>query len=148
MVTSTDAREPPRVRPAAPLAAKMSTLRRRNTAPEVALRRELHRRGLRFRLQVKCPGNRRRTIDVCFGRHKVAVFVDGCFWHGCPVHVHQPRANAAWWEWKIGNNRARDADCTRALEAQGWAVVRVWEHEPPAEAADRVCAAIAAQAGR
>ncbi|WP_460868989.1 very short patch repair endonuclease [Rhodococcus aerolatus] len=130
------------MRPEAVLARKMSTLRRRDTAPELALRRELHGRGLRYRLQVKAPGNRRRTIDICFRRRKVAVSVDGCFWHGCPVHHHRPRANATWWDWKIASNRARDADCTRALEAQGWTVVRVWEHEDPVAAADRVCAAL------
>lgn len=120
----------------------MSTLARRHTAPEVALRRELHRRGLRFRLHQKIPGNRRRTIDVVFWRRKVAVFVDGCFWHGCPVHLHQPKANAEWWAWKIAANRARDVDATRELEVQGWTVVRVWEHESPVEAADRVCDAL------
>ena len=77
-----------------------------------------------------------------FWRRKVAVFVDGCFWHGCPVHLHQPKANAEWWAWKIAANRARDVDTTRALEVQGWTVVRVWEHESPVEAADRVCAAL------
>lgn len=121
----------------------MSTLARKHTGPEVALRRELHRRGLRFRLHRKIPGNRRRTIDIVFGRRKVAVFVDGCFWHGCPLHQHQPKANAEWWAWKIAANRGRDLDATRELEVQGWTVVRVWEHEPTVEAADRVCAALA-----
>ena len=134
----------------------MSTLARRHTAPEVALRRELHRRGLRFRLHQKIPGNRRRTIAVVFWRRKVAVFVDGCFWHGCPVHLHQPKANAEWGAWKIAANRARDVDAaanrardvdaTRALEVQGWMVVRVWEHESPVEGADRVCAVLRSSA--
>lgn len=120
----------------------MSNLARKHTAPEVALRRELHRRGHRYRLHQKIPGNRRRTIDIVFRRYKVAVFVDGCFWHGCPVHLHQPKANAQWWAWKIAANRARDLDATRELEVQGWTVVRVWEHESPVEAADRVSAAL------
>lgn len=138
--------EPSRVRPGGPLAAKMSTLARRDTGPELALRRELHRRGLRYRLQVKVPGNRRRTIDVAFTRAKVAVFVDGCFWHGCPKHATSPKANSDWWRWKIEGNRARDANTTELLHAAGWAVVRVWEHEEVGSAADRVSATLGSAA--
>lgn len=116
----------------------MSSLARRDTAPEVALRRELHRRGLRYRVQVKVPLNRRRTIDVAFTRVRLAVFVDGCFWHGCPEHGVRPASNEDWWRWKIERNQARDRDTNRLLETAGWTVLRIWEHERSDGAADAV----------
>ncbi|WP_255354065.1 very short patch repair endonuclease [Aeromicrobium sp. Leaf291] len=124
--------------PGSALSAKMSNLARTDTAPELALRRELHRRGLRYRVQFHVPGNRRRRMDVAFTRAKVAVFVDGCYWHGCPEHGTRPRTNREWWDWKIQRNRDRDADTNRLLDEQGWTVVRVWEHEDPATAANRI----------
>lgn len=130
--------EPHRVPPAAALSRKMSTLARADTAPEIALRKALHARGLRYRVQLHVPGNRRRHIDVAFTRAKVAVMVDGCFWHGCPEHGTRPLANREWWDWKIARNTERDRDTTRLLTEQGWTVVRVWEHEDPDEAAGRV----------
>lgn len=130
--------EPARVSPGGALSAKMSTLARRDTAPELALRRELHRRGLRYRTQVKVPGNNRRTIDVAFTRARLAVYVDGCFWHGCPEHHVRPKANAEWWDWKIGNNIRRDRSTDAELDAAGWAVLRFWEHADPAACADAV----------
>ncbi|MGE9363288.1 very short patch repair endonuclease [Isoptericola nanjingensis] len=120
----------------------MSRARRRDTAPELALRRLLHSRGLRFRVAYPVPGQRRRTIDVAFTRRRLAVFVDGCFWHGCPDHGTNPRTNDAWWQTKIAANRARDADTDRILVQRGWSVVRVWEHEPPERAADLVSEAL------
>jgi DNA mismatch endonuclease, patch repair protein len=119
----------------------MSRLARRDTAPELALRRELHRRGLRYRVQMKVPGNNRRTIDVAFTRAKLAVYVDGCFWHGCPQHHTRPSVNSDWWAWKLERNQARDRDTERELHDAGWGVLRVWEHESPDSAADRVGAA-------
>lgn len=116
----------------------MSRAKRKDTAPELALRRELHARGLRYRVTFPVPGQRRRTIDVAFTRAKVAVFVDGCFWHGCPEHGTRPRSNSAWWRDKLAANRARDADTDQTLIALGWTVVRAWEHEVPADVADRV----------
>lgn len=116
----------------------MSTLARRDTKPELLLRRELHRRGLRYRVQTKVPGNNRRTIDIAFTRARLAVFVDGCFWHGCPEHGTSPRANSEWWTWKIERNKARDVDTDRHLAAAGWHVIRIWEHEQAAAAADRI----------
>jgi DNA mismatch endonuclease (patch repair protein) len=116
----------------------MSVAARRDTGCELLLRRQLHAAGLRYRVNFPVPGNRRRTIDIAFTRAKVAVFVDGCFWHGCPEHGTQPRANADWWSQKLAANQARDADTTALLEAAGWAVVRVWEHSEPAEAAQLV----------
>lgn len=135
--------EPTRVRPSPELSRKMSTLARRDTAPELALRSALHSMRLRYRVQLHVPGNRRRRIDIAFTRAKVAVFVDGCFWHGCPEHGTRPRANREWWDWKIQRNRDRDADTNRLLAEHGWAVLRVWEHERPSDAAKRVEALVA-----
>lgn len=132
--------EPPRERPEASLSAKMSKLARRDTKPEVALRKALHGLGFRFRVQVKVPGNRRRTIDIAFTRPKLAVFVDGCFWHGCPDHHVPPKTNADWWRWKVELNRARDNDTDAKLGAAGWRVLRIWEHVAPEEAANLVAA--------
>jgi DNA mismatch endonuclease (patch repair protein) len=130
--------EPSRVSPGGALSAKMSALARKDTAPELALRSALHAAGLRYRVQLPVPGNRRRKIDVAFTRVKVAVFVDGCFWHGCPLHGTRPATNAEWWDWKIKRNKDRDADTNRLLAEQGWRVVRVWEHEEQANAVMRV----------
>jgi DNA mismatch endonuclease, patch repair protein len=116
----------------------MSRLARRHTKPEVALRRELHRRGLRFRVQLPVPGNRRRTIDIAFTRAKLAVFVDGCFWHGCPEHGVKPSTNSEWWRWKLARNQERDAETARLLEEAGWTVLRLWEHEDVGAAAAEV----------
>ncbi|WP_264028983.1 very short patch repair endonuclease [Cellulosimicrobium sp. SH8] len=116
----------------------MSASKRRDTAPEMALRRELHARGLRYRVAYPVPGHRRRTIDVAFTRVKVAVFVDGCYWHGCPQHGTRPRSNSDWWSAKFAANQSRDRDTDRLLQELGWTVVRVWEHEHSDAAADRV----------
>lgn len=131
--------EPPSMRPAASsdsVAARMARQARRDTGPEVALRRELHRRGLRFRTEYPVPGMPRRRIDIAFTRAKIAVFVDGCFWHGCPDHKGRPAANARWWAAKLAGNAARDRETDAHLRALGWTVLRVWEHVPLAEAAD------------
>ncbi len=118
--------------------AEMSKLGQRDTSPELALRSELHRRGLRFRVdRAPLPGLRSRA-DIVFGPARVAVYVDGCFWHSCPEHGTRPKANAEWWEQKLSRNRERDAETDRALRENGWEVVRIWEHEDPVEAADRV----------
>ena len=116
----------------------MSRTGRRDTKPEVELRRLLHASGLRFRVDRPVLRDRRRRPDIVFGPAKVVVFVDGCFWHGCPEHATWPAANADYWRDKIETNRLRDRDTDARLEAEGWAVVRVWEHEPPVEAADRI----------
>jgi DNA mismatch endonuclease, patch repair protein len=112
----------------------MSRQRRRDTDPEVLLRRRLHRLGYRFRVNYPLPGRRRRTIDIAFTRAKVAVFVDGCFWHACPEHATWPRANSVWWREKLEKNRARDAETDELLREAGWRVVRVWEHASVEEA--------------
>lgn len=119
----------------------MSTLARKDTKPELELRRALHRRGFRYRVQLKVPGNRRRTIDIAFPRLRLAVYVDGCFWHGCPEHHVRPRANNEWWTWKIERNQARDGDTDRHLQAAGWTVLRIWEHEAVDAAVEQVAEA-------
>lgn len=126
----------------ATVSARMSRLARRDTKPEVAVRRLLHAVGLRYRVAYAVPGVRRRTIDIAFPRRRVAVFIDGCFWHGCPVHGTKPAANAAWWARKLEANSARDVDTAALLEEQGWTVLRFWEHEPPEIVAAAVRAAV------
>ena len=105
----------------------MAAVRRRGTAPELVLRRALHACGLRFRLDTSpgLPG----SPDIRFPGARVAVFVDGCFWHGCPIHGSRPKSNATFWAAKITRNRQRDAEVDAALEGLGWSVVRVWEHD-------------------
>ena len=127
---------------------QMESQRRRDTTPETALRRLLHAQGLRYRLEVPVPGIPRRTIDIAFARAKVAVFVDGCFWHGCPLHGVAPRNNAEWWAAKLAANRERDEDTTRHLESLGWTVLRFWEHEDAVTSAARVRAALPARVRR
>ncbi|MFC4604018.1 DNA mismatch endonuclease Vsr [Rhodococcus kronopolitis] len=117
---------------------RMREQRRRDTAPEMALRRELHRRGRRYRVdRAPLPGLRRRA-DLVFPTARVAVFVDGCFWHRCPVHGTAPKNNAGWWAEKLDANVVRDRDTDARLAAAGWRVVRVWEHQDPVTAADAV----------
>lgn len=112
-----------------------------DTRPEVALRSELHRRGLRFRKGVVPPGSGARCrADVVFISARVAVFVDGCFWHRCPDHGTRPRTNVGYWRAKLDRNVERDRANDAALAAARWRVVRVWEHEDPAEAAARIAA--------
>lgn len=125
------------------VASKMRRQRSRDTAPELALRRRLHGLGLRYRVDhAPLPDQRRRRADIVFTRAKVAVFVDGCFWHCCPEHGTQPKVNGSYWGPKLEKNRERDHDTDDALAAAGWQVIRVWEHEDPDEAAHRVAAAV------
>lgn len=126
----------------AAVSARMSRHPRRDTGPELALRRILHSAGMRYRVQVPVPGMPRRTIDLAFPRWKVAVFVDGCFWHGCAAHRSVPAANGTFWQRKIEGNVARDVQTGEHLRSLGWRVVRIWEHEAPGDAADRVIAAV------
>lgn len=108
------------------------------TAPELALRRALHASGLRYRVGYPVPGLPRRTIDIAFTGKKLAVFIDGCFWHGCPEHFVPPKNNADWWHNKIQKNIERDAETTDHLEDLGWRVIRFWEHVALAAALDEV----------
>lgn len=104
----------------------MSRIRGTNTDPELILRAELARRGYEFSLTAKTPVGR---PDLVFESEKIAVFIDGCFWHGCPDHYVRPRTRPEFWSAKLAENTSRDAMQTKELEAQGWRVVRVWEHE-------------------
>lgn len=110
---------------------------RRDTTPELLLRRELWRRGLRYRVDHRVVGRRRR-VDIAFTKARVAVFVDGCFWHSCPIHATRPKNNGEWWAAKLEANMTRDRATDRELVDAGWTVIRVWEHEPVVEAADRI----------
>ena len=128
------------------VAALMRRTGRRDTAPELALRRELHRRGLRYLLDSTPPGtNRRRRADLVFRGARVAVFVDGCFWHSCPVHLHLPKANREWWTRKLASVVDRDRDTDVRVRSAGWLPLRVWEHEPVDDVVARVRDAVAAR---
>lgn len=133
-----------RVEASAPEARRrMQGVRQKNTSAESSLRRKLHALGLRYRIQVPILAQPRRVADVVFRGLRVAVFVDGCFWHGCPQHATWPKENAEFWRAKILANRQRDRDTDKRLRAAGWRVVRVWAHEPPERAARRVAKIIA-----
>jgi len=116
----------------------MRAQRERHTQPEIAIRRELHRRGLRYRLHRRIIPGTRREVDIVFPGPRVAVDVRGCFWHSCPQHATAPANNAAWWRDKLEANRRRDVDTERRLRQAGWQIIVVWEHESPARAAARI----------
>lgn len=120
----------------------MSAQLSQNTKIELRLRSLLHARGLRYRVHHRPLSGQRRTADIVFTRAKVAVYVDGCFWHGCPQHATWPKRNAAFWRDKIETNMHRDQQTDASLAAAGWVSVRVWEHEDAAAAADRVTALV------
>ncbi|MBP2323047.1 DNA mismatch endonuclease (patch repair protein) [Kibdelosporangium banguiense] len=124
---------------------RMSRQRARDTSAETTLRRELHRLGLRYRIHRRPLVSVRREADVVFGPAKVAVFVDGCFWHGCPTHGTWPKRNGEFWRTKIEKNRARDLDTDRQLAEAGWLSIRVWEHEDPLAAATRIAEVVTAR---
>lgn len=110
------------------ISRRMQTTPQKDTPCELRLRSAMHRMGLRFRVQWPVPGTRRRS-DVAFTAARVAVFVDGCFWHCCPQHATWPKANARWWRDKLRANVARDRQTDERLAQAGWRVVRFWEHE-------------------
>ncbi len=112
--------------------------RRRDTTPELLIRRLLHAQGLRYRVDWPLPFDRRRRADIVFTRQKVAVFIDGCFWHGCPEHYIAPKENAEFWAKKVATNVARDRDTDSRLVTLGWTVLRIWEHEDPVEAQEQI----------
>ena len=114
----------------------------RDTRPELAVRSAAHALGLRYRVGIRPIPGVRRTADLVFTRAKVAVFVDGCFWHGCPEHHRPATVNQEFWTSKIQGNVARDADTNARLMEAGWRVVRIWEHEQPAAAAAKIFAAV------
>lgn len=123
-------------------ARSMRSNRGRDTKPEMELRRLLHACGYRYRVDYSpIPGIRNRG-DIVFSRVKVAVFVDGCFWHGYPLHGTQPKAHSAYWAPKLARNKERDAEFNTALEAEGWTVLRFWEHQESTSVAQVIIAAL------
>ncbi len=116
----------------------MQSNKSRDTKPELALRSAVHALGLRYRVAGRPLADLRRTADLVFPRAKVAVFLDGCFWHGCPEHHTVATANGKFWADKVAGNRARDRDTDGRLAQAGWVSVRIWEHEDPHVAAERV----------
>ena len=122
---------------------RMAKVRQTGTDAELALRREMHRIGLRYRVGYEVLKKPRRVADVAFPGRKIAVFVDGCFWHGCPEHATWPKRNADFWRQKIEANRQRDADTNARLQANGWTALRFWSHESPVEAAETVARVVA-----
>jgi DNA mismatch endonuclease (patch repair protein) len=121
----------------------MQANRRRDTKPELALRSALHRAGFRYRVdyRIDLPGGRVRP-DIVFTRKRIAVFVDGCFWHCCPEHGSRPSINQSYWSPKLARNVERDARNTKLLREADWTVVRIWEHESVPSALTRVTEAV------
>ena len=114
----------------------------RDTTPELSVRRILHAAGFRYRVAYRPVPTLRRTADIVFTKQRVAVFVDGCYWHACPEHGTVARSNANYWSAKLKRNVDRDIDTTARLEKSGWTVLRFWEHEDPTAVADRVISAV------
>ncbi|WP_106126958.1 very short patch repair endonuclease [Pseudosporangium ferrugineum] len=112
--------------------------RSRDTRPELAVRRVAHRRGLRYRVNTQPVPEIRRRADLVFTRDRIAVFIDGCYWHGCPEHYKPAATNASYWSAKIRGNVRRDQDTDARLSAVGWRVIRAWEHEHPDDVVDRL----------
>jgi DNA mismatch endonuclease, patch repair protein len=125
----------------------MRANRRRDTSQEMALRSALHRRGWRFGVDrpIRLTGGTYRP-DISFARLKLVVYCDGCFWHSCPIHGTRPKANSEYWDEKLAENVRRDRRTTAALTAAGWKVIRIWEHEPLANAVAVVEEALSEQA--
>lgn len=124
---------------------QMSRMPRASTGPEMKVRRLLHQRGMRFRVHVRgLPG----TPDIVFSRARLAIFIDGCFWHACPEHGVMPKSNAEWWAQKLEANRERDCRKDLQLVALGWQPVHFWEHEAPSGIADQIIRLWREQTGR
>lgn len=121
----------------------MQANRRRDTRPELALRSILHSSGYRYRVDLRLDiAGKKVRPDIVFTRQRLAIFVDGCFWHSCPEHGHSPVTNESYWSPKLLGNHLRDQRNSALLESSGWLVMRIWEHEPAEEAAVRICAAL------
>jgi DNA mismatch endonuclease (patch repair protein) len=116
--------------------------RGRNTKPELLVRRLLHGAGLRYRVDISPVPNLKRKADIVFSRLKIAVFIDGCFWHGCPDHYALPKTNTVYWTRKIGGNSRRDAETTTQLRSAGWTVLRFWSHQPAGSVAQEILTAV------
>nr|WP_298985298.1 very short patch repair endonuclease [uncultured Micrococcus sp.] len=122
--------------------ATMRGNRSRDTKPELAVRRLLHAAGYRYRVNARPEKDLRRTVDILFCAARVAVLIDGCYWHGCPEHYIAPKANGGYWSDKVARNRARDADTNQVLTERGWLVLRFWEHEDPTVVAEQIIAVV------
>ncbi|MEU1129706.1 very short patch repair endonuclease [Streptomyces sp. NPDC005900] len=120
----------------------MQAIRSRDTTPERLIRRLVHAQGLRYRVAARPLPTLRRTADMVFRPTKVAVFIDGCYWHGCPLHYVPPKTNSGYWSDKVARNMARDRDTEQQLREAGWLVLRFWEHEPADVCAALVCKAV------
>lgn len=120
----------------------MSRQRRRDTQPELQVRTILHARGVRYRVDVRPELDLRCKADIVWRTWRLAVFIDGCFWHGCPIHATRPKANEEWWAQKLDGNVLRDRRTDSELAARGWTVLRFWEHEEPQSVADAICSAL------
>jgi DNA mismatch endonuclease (patch repair protein) len=130
-------------RPAASSAlvrSRMSKQRRRDTQPELLVRQMLHSRGIRYRVDARPEPDLRCKADIVWKGLQLVVFIDGCFWHGCPDHATRPKANEEWWAQKLEGNIQRDRRTDAELTARGWKVLRFWEHQDPAAVADTICA--------
>jgi len=144
--------DPPGARPGADRATSWATSpatrramqanRRRDTAPELAIRHLVHASGLRYRVDTRPLPTARHTADMIFTRARIAVFIDGCWWHGCPQHYRPPSSNTSYWAAKVARNRERDKLADEALAEADWTVIRIWEHEPPELAANRIIRAV------
>jgi DNA mismatch endonuclease (patch repair protein) len=122
----------------------LAKVKQKGTGAEIALRREMYGLGLRYRIEYVVLKKPRRVADIAFPGRKIAIFVDGCFWHGCPEHATWPKQNAGFWRQKIETNRQRDEDTNDRLRSQGWTVLRFWTHEPPIACAKRVAHIVSA----
>ena len=128
----------PSVTPTPEIRRRMERQRRGNTEPEIAVRKALQAAGVRFRVDVRLESDLRVRGDIAWKRRKIVVFIDGCFWHRCPVHRTEPKNNAEWWDAKLAANVARDRRADALLRERGWTVLRYWEHETP----NNICADI------
>ncbi|MGW3420270.1 very short patch repair endonuclease [Streptomyces phaeochromogenes] len=126
----------------------MQAIRSRDTKPEWLIRRLVHAQGLRYRVSARPIPDLRRTADLVFRPAKVAVFVDGCYWHGCPEHYVPPRTNSGYWSEKVLRNVKRDRDTDQRLSDAGWLVLRFWEHEQSETCADKIAATVLARRSR
>ncbi|MGC4980944.1 very short patch repair endonuclease [Streptomyces sp. DT193] len=120
----------------------MQAIRSRDTKPEWLIRRLVHAQGLRYRVSARPLPGLRRTADMVFRPAKVAVFVDGCYWHGCPEHYVPPKTNSGYWSEKVVRNMQRDRDTDQRLKEAGWLVLRFWEHEPSGTCASIITATV------
>lgn len=120
----------------------MKSNRRRDTLPELAVRRLLHAAGVRYRVDFAPLHGLRSRADIVFTRRRIAVYIDGCFWHGCPLHASSPKTNTDYWLPKLAANAARDEEATQRLRHAGWTVLRFWEHENPVDVSSKIIDAV------